>query len=152
MEAPVFRLRQATHDDYDFLYRLHVAAMKEVVAQVWGWDDTQQEEFFAARFDAAATRIVTVDGRAVGMIVVEWSETEACIERIEILPEYQGRGLGAAIFGQVLGEADARRLPVRLRVLKVNPAQRLYTRLGFIVTGETETHLLMQRLPSSEPV
>ena len=36
-------------------------------------------------------------------------------------------------------------MPVELQVLKVNPARRLYGRLGFQVTGETETHYLMQR-------
>jgi ribosomal protein S18 acetylase RimI-like enzyme len=32
---------------------------------------------------------------------------------------------------------------VTLQVLKVNPARRLYERLGFRVTGETPTHFLM---------
>jgi RimJ/RimL family protein N-acetyltransferase len=36
-------------------------------------------------------------------------------------------------------------LPVRLRVLKVNPrALAFYRRLGFTCTGETETHDLME--------
>jgi hypothetical protein len=36
---------------------------------------------------------------------------------------------------------------VRLRVLRVNPAERLYWRLGFEVVGETESHLLMELVP-----
>ncbi len=42
-------------------------------------------------------------------------------------------------------DADLRRLPVRLQVIKGNPARNLYERLGFTVTGETDTHLLMLR-------
>jgi ribosomal protein S18 acetylase RimI-like enzyme len=146
---PEYRLRQATHADYDFLYRLHVAAMKEVVAQVWGWDDIWQEQFFAAGFDPAPLRIILVDGMNVGVIAVRWSETDAYLVDIEILPAYQGRGLGAAVIQGVIAEADARNLPMRLQVLKVNPALRLYERLGFVVTGETETHHLMVRSRSS---
>ncbi|MHC4780253.1 MAG: N-acetyltransferase [Planctomycetota bacterium] len=35
-------------------------------------------------------------------------------------------------------------LPVRLQVLKVNPARHLYERLGFRCCCETKTHLRME--------
>ncbi len=145
---PAYTLRSATQDDYDFLYRLHVAAMKYLVAQVWGWEDAWQEHFFADHFDPAPARIVVMDGKNVGVIAVEWREIDAFIANIEILPEYQGRGLGAAVIAHVIEEANARDFPVRLQALKINPARRLYERLGFVVTGETETHMLMRRSPS----
>jgi ribosomal protein S18 acetylase RimI-like enzyme len=45
----------------------------------------------------------------------------------------------------VMEEARARGVPVRLRVLKVNArARAFYERLGFVQTGETETHTLME--------
>ena len=125
-----YRLRQATDADYDFLYRLHVAAMRDLVTQVWGWEDARQEQFFADHFDPAYSRIVVVDGVDVGVIAVEWGAADAFLANIEILPEYQGRGLGAAIIGGVIAETDAR---------------RLYERLGFVVTGQTETHFLMTK-------
>jgi ribosomal protein S18 acetylase RimI-like enzyme len=34
-------------------------------------------------------------------------------------------------------------MPVRLRVLRTNPARELYERLGFRIYGTTETHHLM---------
>ncbi len=36
-------------------------------------------------------------------------------------------------------------LPVRLRVLRTSPARRLYERFGFVMDGETATHVLMIR-------
>jgi ribosomal protein S18 acetylase RimI-like enzyme len=142
-----YQLRQATNEDYAFLYRLHVAAMGDLVARVWGWDDAWQERYFADHFDPAPSRIVVVGGEHVGVIAVVWSAADAFLSNIEILPEYQGRGLGAALVRGVIAEADARRLPVRLHVLKINPARRLYERLGFVVTGETATHYLMANPP-----
>jgi ribosomal protein S18 acetylase RimI-like enzyme len=34
-----------------------------------------------------------------------------------------------------------------LTILKVNPARRLYERLGFTVVGETETHFRLEARP-----
>ena len=65
---------------------------------------------------------------------------------IEILPEYQNRGVGSAVIRDVLAQAQAEGLPVGLQVLKVNPARRLYERLGFNVVGETATHYLMRAM------
>lgn len=144
-----FSFRPATADDYAFLYALHVAAMKEYVARTWGWDDAWQEQFFAEHFDPAAVSMIVVDGAVIGAIAVEWQTNAAFISSIEILPDYQGRGIGAAVIRGVIAEADARGLPVALRVLKINPAQRLYARLGFQRTGETPTHYLMRREKSS---
>lgn len=142
---PDFRLRPATDADYDFLYRLHVAAMRDLVARVWGWDDAWQERYFAAHFDAALSRIITVGGEDAGVVAVAWGAADAFLANIAILPPHQGRGFGAAVIRHVIAEAEARGLPVRLQVLKINPARRLYERLGFAVTGETETHDLMAR-------
>lgn len=146
-----FQLRQVTDGDYDFLYGLHVAAMKDLVARVWGWEDARQKQFFADHFDPAPSRIVVVNGEDVGVVVVVWGAADAFIASIEIVPAYQGRGLGTALVERVIAEARARGLPVRLQVLKINPARRLYERLGFVVTGETETHDLMIRPRSVDP-
>jgi hypothetical protein len=35
-----------------------------------------------------------------------------------------------------------------LQVFKINPAQKLYERIGFIRTGETQTHVTME-LPNN---
>jgi len=139
-----YQLRPATHDDYNFLYRLHVAAMQYLVAQVWGWDDARQEQFFVDHFDPSGSRIVVVNGVDAGTVAIEWREDAAFIRGIEILPDYQGCGLGTAVLREVIAEAAARDLPVTLQVLKINHARRLYERLGFAITGETETHYLMR--------
>jgi hypothetical protein len=52
---------------------------------------------------------------------------------------------------QVMAQAAAQERPVRLRVLRVNPAQRLYLRLGFVITDETPERLYMEWQPGGEP-
>jgi len=65
--------------------------------------------------------------------------------RLYLLPEAQGRGIGARLVTTLCQRAARNGLAVRLRVMRVNQAQRLYRRLGFKVVGETETHFLMER-------
>ena len=139
----MYTLRQATEADYPFLYRLHAAAMKDSVARTWGWDEAAQQAMFRERFDPGRQQIVVVDGRDVGVLVVERRPDVLFLGQIQILPAYQRRGLGTAIITALLAGARRDGLPVALQVLKVNPARGLYERLGFAVTGETATHYLM---------
>ena len=82
-----------------------------------------------------------------GCLAVEWSGDHVKLQRVLLVPEAQGRGIGSHLVRELLARASAARRPVRLRVFKVNPAQRLWRRLGFTVIGETETHWLMEHAP-----
>ena len=74
-------------------------------------------------------------------------DDQVVLNALELLPEYQRRGLGTAITQQVIENAAREGKPVWLQVLKVNPARQLYERLGFDTTGESPTHYHMQRRP-----
>src|SRR2546430_9913655 len=68
-----------------------------------------------------------VGGVDVGMIDVEEWEDEIYLGRIEIHPDYQGRGIGSRLIEGLL----ARGVPVVLDVLAVNGrAYALYRRVG----------------------
>jgi ribosomal protein S18 acetylase RimI-like enzyme len=151
--SPAYTLRPATAEDFPFLYDLHVATMKDYVAQTWGWDEAAQREMFAARFHPARSQVIVANGRDVGVLAVEHRPDDWFLANFEIAPVAQGQGLGATIIRDLLATAARDGLPARLQVLKVNPARRLYERLGFAITGETPTHYLMStalRLPSQE--
>ena len=143
----MYALRPATEADYDFLYRLHTATMKEYVAALWGWDEAAQQRMFRERFDPSSRQVIVVDGQDAGALEVEWGKDEVFIDNIGIAPEFQRRGIGAAILKDIFDEAAARGLPVALRVLRGNPARRLYERLGFVVVEETTERFFMRRDP-----
>ena len=139
--------RPAAPDDYDFLYQLHRAAMQRYVVETWGrWDEDWQELFFRENLHLDLQQVITTGGEDVGVLEVQERAEELFIVLIEILPEYQGRGIGSQVLNDVIARAGQDRKPVALRVLKVNiRARDLYQRLGFGVTGETETHYIMAR-------
>lgn len=137
-------LRPATREDYDFLWWLHRATLKPYVEKTWGWDEQRQAQHFCDCFDPATRQVIERDGVPIGCISVERQEARVFLAVIEIAPDHQNRGIGTKLIRALLDEADGRGVPVELQVLKVNPARRLYERLGFAVIGETETHYLIR--------
>jgi len=90
-------------------------------------------------FPLGEDQIIIVDGRDVGRLAVDRYPDRINLRLIEILPEYQGRGIGTAIIQDILDEARQAKIPVTLMVLSINPAQRLYERLGFAAIEEIDT-------------
>lgn len=144
-----YTLRQATEDDYDFLYRLHAATIREAVeATFGGWDEAFQQARFEEHFQPEVRQIIVVEGRDVGVLQVEEREGHVFLGLIEVAPEMQNRGLGTRVINAVLAQAQARGKAVRLHVLKGNPgARRLYERLGFVVVEEREERYVMNWNP-----
>jgi ribosomal protein S18 acetylase RimI-like enzyme len=137
-------LRQATIEDSEFVFFVKKAALGEYIAETWGWDETFQREFHAKDYEPEKTQIILYRGQNVGWILIGESDFEFDLHEIYILPEYQSLGIGSHLIRLLLADAERRRKPVKLQVLKVNPrARRLYESLGFRLIGETDKHYLM---------
>ena len=143
MGNAMYNLRPATPDDYDFLYDLLVATMKEYVDALWGWEDAYQQQRFRNKFIPQQYQIITVDQRDVGAMAVERDDAQWFLAEIQILPAHQNDGIGTLVIEDLVRQARQQDLPTALQVLKINPARRLYERLGFYQSGETETHIQM---------
>lgn len=141
----MFELRAANDGDYEFLWNLRRTVMRPYIEATWGWDEEWQANYFRDHFAPAACQMIQVAGVDVGMLAVEALVESVFLANIEIIATEQGRGLGTAVIRSLIADAARRGLLVTLQVLKVNPARRLYERLGFEFTGETATHFLMTR-------
>jgi ribosomal protein S18 acetylase RimI-like enzyme len=151
-------LRPATAADEAFLFRLYASTRAEELAAT-GWPAAQQEAFlrsqFAARaasyrasFPAAETRVILRGATPAGALIVHRTPEEIRLVDLALLPAHRGAGLGTRLLRALLAEAQASSRPLRLQVLKDNPAARLYARLGFHPTGNNGLHLRMEWLPS----
>lgn len=128
-------LRPASELDWEFLFTLHCATMREVIARTWGWDDAWQRADFERRFAQSIVWIVETHGGAVGSLWVEWKPDSLYIHELQVWPGFQGRGLGTAIIQHAIEQGASRGLPVTLSVVPANTRARyLYERLGFEVT------------------
>jgi GNAT superfamily N-acetyltransferase len=136
-------LRKATPNDSEFAYCAKRAAFREYVE---GWDEAEQRQLHQQRFGAQDFRVVHLAGTDVGIIAVVVTPDCLTVNQLFLLPEHQGKGIGHRCMLLILEEARQLGLPVRLRVLKVNPrVLAFYQRLGFVRTGETATHYLMEK-------
>ncbi len=145
----VYQIRGAEEADRDFLFDLHVAALKEYVTATWGWDETWQYSYFHNNFRPEKVQIVMVDGKDVGAISVEERDGRLHLDLIELLPDRQGQGIGTALITEFVSRAHAKGLVATLEVLRVNkPAQRLYERLGFRETGRDKYKVDMANPPA----
>jgi RimJ/RimL family protein N-acetyltransferase len=139
-------LRPSVETDREFLFELHRATLKEYVAATYGWQDDTQRQMFNRSFTPGRDEIISFAGEDVGMVRFFDADRAVFISLIEILPAFQGKGIGTALLGRIIRDAHARDLPVRLQVFRVNTAaRRLYERLGFTHTGETKTHHQMEK-------
>jgi len=64
---------------------------------------------------------------------------------------FQRQGIGSRVIRAVIDEATRERKAVTLSVVKINPARRLYERLGFSVTHEDLHKVYMRREPDRMP-
>ena len=88
-----------------------------------------------------------VDNVPVGVIKILTREHELHLHQMQILPRYQGRGIGTALVRRVLERADNRNLPVTLFVMKGARARNLYERMGFSVVEDNVNNYKMCRYP-----
>lgn len=145
MPGSQLQLRTATQGDMELLFALLREALGPYVVQTFGaWNDEAERERFFAKTDPATHQIVELEGQAIGCLCVRRSDEEIRVQRVFLFPRFQNQGFGAQLVREILSEAGAVDLPVRLRVFKVNPARRFYERLGFDVVGELENHILME--------
>jgi ribosomal protein S18 acetylase RimI-like enzyme len=120
--------------------------MRPLVAIAWGWDDAFQVQFFRDHHQPERLQVIELDGRPVGVIGHDIDAKRLYIGPYEVLPAFQGQGIGTAAMREVIAIGNAAGVPAELQVLKINTkARRLYERLGFETFELTETHHLMRR-------
>ena len=142
----MFELRPATEHDYELMWEIQRTSIGPYVDATWGWDETFQRRFFDEHFDHRKHQIIQVGDRDAGFLSFEVRQGHLYLGNMALLPEFQNRGIGTAVVHHVIEQADGAEIPVRLQVLKSNPARRFYERLGFTRCGETDTHFQMVRV------
>lgn len=129
-------LRAVGHGDFAFLASLHETLRRAALEATVGWDATREAQRLKAMIRPGLDQVVLLDGRPVGIVAMTAEPHRLWLRRIQLLPSDQGRGIGTALLRFALAEGRRLGLPVFLRVRRDNPAQALYARLGFRITGE----------------
>ena len=124
------------------------------------WDDAQKDAFLRMQFDAqdawwrenyaaASFDVIVVDGEPAGRLYVHRGPSEIRIVDIALLPEHRGNGIGTLLLDGLLAEGDGGGKSVTIHVERMNPALRLYERLGFSVAEDKGVYLFLERPPAT---
>ena len=144
MALPV-TLRASQNTDASLFYDVTEQTMRvHVIAAGGAWDEERSRREAAEDSVNPSASVIMVGAVDAGVLLVERLPHEVRLQTLYLLPSYQGHGIGCTLISALQMEAAARCVPLRLHVLKVNSAKRLYERLGFSVEEETEYFFYMQ--------
>jgi ribosomal protein S18 acetylase RimI-like enzyme len=155
-------LRPPVAGDEPFLYALYCSTRSEEMA-AWGWPPEQQELFLKMQYraqqhhytavtDGVDQQIILLEGQPIGRLIITRCNAEFSLDDIALLPEYRGKGIGAALIEGLLMEGRQAKKPVALHVEKHNRAARLYARHGFTVIADTGIHFKMEWRPEATTI
>lgn len=152
--APAVTLRAATAEDESFLLQLYARTRMDEF-KFLDADERQLEALikmqyemrriqYEAGYPEAEASIILEEDRAVGRLLIDESDREFTLVDIALLPEQRNSGIGTRLIRQLLDRASTSAKPVRLQVLKSNPALRLYQRLGFVPVADQSMYVEMK--------
>lgn len=150
-------LRSEQLGDEAFLRQVYASTREEELS-LTGWDATTRAAFLDMQFRAmrqgyrsmvpqAEFSVVLLDGKPAGRLVVNRTGDEIRVVDIALLPAYRNRGVGTRLLKGLLAEATERKQPVRLHVVAMSRAVRLYERLGFSALDTQGFHQSMEWRP-----
>ncbi|MEI3850486.1 MULTISPECIES: GNAT family N-acetyltransferase [Ensifer] len=126
-------LRLAIAGDEPYLHWLEEACMRDYAIALWGsWRPRPADALILDEH-----RIIVAEEEDVGCVSVTRRDDHVWVNKLYVAPIHQKRGYGAITLRQVLGEARAVGLPLRLSVLTTNPAVAFYRREGLVIYEET---------------
>jgi GNAT superfamily N-acetyltransferase len=130
-------LRPATSDDVPFIESVYFETQRWIIESLFGWrgDDVEREKF-CKTYDSTNTHIIVVDGKDAGWLTVRRAQDHITLDSIYLSQKWQGAGLGTHLIEDIIREAGATDVPLRLSTAKINRARNLYERLGFAVIAE----------------
>ena len=105
-------------------------------------DETSHLKRIKYHFESA--NILNIHGKSIGLFKYYEDNTTCHVIQVQILPEYQGKGIGKSILMTLQKQALRDDKSINLSVLKSNPAIKLYERLGFTIISQSDNEFTMQ--------
>ena len=141
-----FQRKVATPEDKAWLDELRRIAYHGLFLKTWGaWDDARHQRHFDATWAKGNISIIEVDGLPAGMLQLIDSPDHLELSEIQILPTFQGQGLGTAVIRDVIQQADHLNKDLLLSLgLQNTGAFKLYSRLDFTEYDRSDTHIYMK--------
>ncbi len=140
--------RKVKHEDLDFLLELRRKSMtKHLLAA--GIRMTKEQHLERIKEAYYESQIILYDRKPIGVVKfgvlsLKGTTKSLHIRQLQIMPKYQGKGIGSKVLSVVKKRALQLCLPITLNVLLKNPARALYLRHGFQVKSKNKLEFLLK--------
>ena len=141
-------LRPASTQDFEYCQRLYFAGMKKIIEELH-LNMAAQVVGFREQWVLTQVRIITVNSFDVGWLQSTMQDDGLFVGQIFVDGPFQRKGIATEVMHRLIGEAARLNQAVLLAVVKINPALRLYERLGFQITREDDRKFYMKRDPDN---
>ena len=146
--------RRARDADLPFLARVHAASRADAFAAA-PWPDAKKAAFVNMQFNLqhlhqrkhhphADWLVIMRGGADAGRLYLERRGSWHRIIDIALLPEHRAKGAGEALLRDLMDEAASCGKALWIHVEKINPAMRLFRRLGFTVEEDNGLYEQLQ--------
>ncbi len=138
-------LRPALEHDFEYCRRLYFAEMRWIIDELRL--DRNSQKPASGSSGTGAGSCYSAHGTDVGWLQTIREDNQIFVAQMFVDSPFQRRGIGTEVMKRLISEAAEFGLAVRLNVVRINPARRLYERLGFRVTHEDDRKFYMKRYP-----
>lgn len=146
MDSKNYLLKKATMEDYDFIYGVKKITLRNHIEKIWGWDEKYQQNDFSKSFLPNRNNIIILNGSNIGVLEINEEDKIIYVVELEILPQFQGKGIGSNILNDIIEDAKKKDKKVQVGCFKVNErAKELYLKLGFKIIDDTRTHFILEK-------
>ncbi|REH00880.1 GNAT family N-acetyltransferase [Flavobacterium aquicola] len=135
--------RKASKEDIEFLLWLRKETMVQYLINS-RMEVNEESHLSRINYHFEHAKIILLNNQKIGLLKTAEQDGEIEILQIQIAPNHQNKGIGSQIIKSILKESFAKKIPVRLSVLKANKAQTLYKNLGFEIYDENEFSYFMK--------
>ncbi|WP_227104637.1 GNAT family N-acetyltransferase [Chromobacterium rhizoryzae] len=122
--------------DFEALAQMRIAAMRVSLERVGRFDPVRALERLRVGFEPEDTFFIVGAEQRLGFVVFQEREGEMHLDHLYVLPEHQGKGVGALVLRWVLERAASLRLAVRVTALRDSEANCFYQRHGFVLMSQ----------------
>ncbi|MGH8477163.1 MAG: GNAT family N-acetyltransferase [Methylococcales bacterium] len=151
----MIKLRSMRESDLSFLERLYGSTREEELNQT-PWSNEQKQQFIAFQFAAqhehymkhyagSEFSVVEINGIPAGRLYIARRKAEIRVIELALMPDFRGHGFGTGLLNNLIKESEQSGKSLSIHVEQINPAMRLYKRLGFRKVSEYGIYHLMER-------
>ncbi len=135
--------RPANTLDIEFLLVLRKLSMTEHLANA-GIHMTDEQHMSRVNEFFEDSNIIMLNKEPIGVLKLGELDASIHIRQFQLLPVYQGKGIGTRVLNVVKRKAESRSKPITLCVLLANPAKNLYLKQGFEIERSDELQHYMR--------